>query len=854
MSETQVSPQIYLPQVCLADEINSALPLEHTLVNMQVTGPVASVIVSQRFGNPLKESAELDYLYPLPEDAAITGFDLRIGDRLIHGDLREHEAARAAYEDARGQGKRAGLFEQRRPNLFAVRLANVQAGETIQAELHYQQRLKFDEDAHSGSYELVFPMGLTPKYDRPQNPKEGEGVHAPVARMDEKIGPVEINLSVDAGLPVGDPTSPSHPIEAVRLDDRRFQAHLAGDQIPDHDFILRYPVLGTQVQAAGWSSGEPDKAYFLATLVPPVLEEEIEPLPREFIFILDRSGSMTGDPIRQARNALRACLRTLAPKDTFRILLFDNTLEWFQPEPAQAAQEQVQRADKYLDQVQGRGGTEIGMALKAALDLPQDAERVRFLIFLTDGAVSAESSILESIRKKIGTARLFTFGIGPSVNRALLNRMSALGRGRSAFLQLDEDIEGAIIRFQDSVSFPVLTDLTLEWENGQAWDIYPTRLPDLYYGQPLEICGRFGAGKTGPVRLTVRGLRAGEARHAGKANYADQAVLLRLTLPEPASTDAAIERVWARARVDDLLEKMEMAPDQADKLRAEVLGLALENHLVTPLTSFVAVDQQTTAGGQPHVLHVAQPLPQGLQAVGFGMGGQIHAAMAFTSGAALPGAMSAMASMPIQKMISENAPGDRPSARKRSSTREDRGELARGKAQIDNSRGEPGMPPELTVENPETLLRWFARTQNMDGSWKNDPEWTAVAVMIFLRAGQTPRTGTYRRALRRAAQWLGQYQGQGFAGFLCARSLKELADATGEDRDRLAAEAARQRLPDPSNSLERAASSLPVSAPTAIQTLDDLRLSALSGLNLPVPEALGQPGQQDLAWLWSSLK
>ena len=181
-----------------------------------------------------------------------------------------------------------------------------------------------------------------------------------------------------------------------------------------------------------------------------------------------------------------------------------------------------------------------------------------------------------------------------------------------------------------------------------------------------------------------------------------------------------------------------MAPDQADKLRAEVLGLALENHLVTPLTSFVAVDQQTTAGGEPRVLHVAQPLPQGLQPVGFGMGGQIHAAMAFTSGAALPGAMSVMASMPIQKMISENALGD---------VRPPESVLPPGKTAVNWRvakrrliiQGEPGMPPELTVENPETLLRWFARTQNMDGSWKNDPEWTAVAVMIFLRAGQTPR-------------------------------------------------------------------------------------------------------------------
>ena len=173
MAETTTSPQILIAQVNIADELDSSLPLEHTSVHAQLTGPLASVAVTQRFGNPLKEAAELDYLFPLPAEAAVTGFELQIGKRHVQGDLQEAETARKSYETARDAGQRSGLLEQRRPNLFALRLANVQPGETIVASLRYQERLKFDDDY----YEFVFPMGITPRYDTPGQPEEARGVH-----------------------------------------------------------------------------------------------------------------------------------------------------------------------------------------------------------------------------------------------------------------------------------------------------------------------------------------------------------------------------------------------------------------------------------------------------------------------------------------------------------------------------------------------------------------------------------------------------------------------------------------------------------------------------------------------------
>ncbi|HMN60175.1 MAG TPA: VIT domain-containing protein, partial [Anaerolinea sp.] len=581
----------------VSDQVASTLPLEMTTVNLHVSGPLASAAVTQRFGNPLEQVAHLDYLYPLPEGAAITDFTLTIGERTIRGELKETAEAAAAFEQARQAGQRAGLFEQRRENLFAVRLANVRPGETISATVRYQQRVTFNEDG----YELVFPMGLTPKYDRPGHPEESAGVHAPIARSGEPIGPVEIFVALDAGSACADPLSPSHDLQTVRLDEHRFQVRLAGQYIPDHDFVLCYSPQADRPVAAAWLVDAAGGGYFLANLLPPRSIDEAKPAPREFIFVLDRSGSMGGEPILQARNALRACLRALNPGDAFRILLFDDRLEWYRQEASPVNQAEIDTADRFLAGVDARGGTEIMASLEASLGLPTDSGRTRYVVFLTDGAVSAELSALDLLRKKVGSARVFTFGIGPSGNRALLNRMAAVGRGAAEFLQADEDIEGAILRFQDRVSFPVLTGLKLNLSGASAWDIYPAQLPDLYTGQPLVVCGRIQHKPGEPLSLTLTGTRGAET------------VTLATSFTPTGPDEPAVARAWARARIDDLLGEAELSPQREEKIRAAVLELALAHRLVSPYTSFVGVDQTASVGeGQAVTIQVAQPLPQGL--------------------------------------------------------------------------------------------------------------------------------------------------------------------------------------------------------------------------------------------------
>src|SRR5215204_4071875 len=298
----------------------SPLPLESMDVVAQVTGPLASVTVVQVFGNPFGEAVELSYLFPLPHEAAVFDFELRAGGRVITASVEELEAARRTYEEARDRGRLASLLEQKRWSLFSLDLANVKPGESVRATLRYQERLRYDD----GRYSFVFPMGVTPRYAR--TPEEAEGAEAPVSPQGSPAPSVDISVSVDAGAEIRDANaieSPSHPVEVTRLDERRAQVRLAGEHVPNKDFVLRYPAAGEEVGARAWLSASPAGAKLLATLVPPAITDDAEPPPREFVFVLDRSGSMSGGPLAEAKNALRACLRTLGERDSFALLAFD---------------------------------------------------------------------------------------------------------------------------------------------------------------------------------------------------------------------------------------------------------------------------------------------------------------------------------------------------------------------------------------------------------------------------------------------------------------------------------------------------------------------------------------------------
>lgn len=820
-TETPLFGQMVIPGVQA-----SALPLQKTSVTAQITGPLAVVSVAQEFENPLNTPIELEYLFPLPHTAALVEFEILVGLRTLRGDLQEIKKAQQAYEDARQAGQQGGLLEQRRPNLFSIKIANVRPGENLRAVMRYQERITFDNQ-----YEFVFPMGITPKYHTAENPEERQGVDAPLASQEERMGPVEICIAVDAGFPIADPTSPSHLLAVTRLDARRFNITLANNAIPDHDFVLRYAATEPQTSIAAWRSSGEHSEYFLATLVPPALNDtQPTPPPREFIFVFDRSGSMSGEPIAQARNALQACLRILNPEDTFYILFFDDQIEWFRKETSPVTQEIIDAADRYLSKIEGRGGTEILRALDEALSLPQDIEkRGRYIIFLTDGAVSAEERMLEQIRHRLSNERIFTFGIGPSVNRALLSELARLGRGMAEFLQLDEDIEGAIMRFQDRVSYPLLTDITIQYENCKVWDVYPQRLTDLYAGQPIELCGRIKS--TGKKIPTIQ----------IQAHQRENIITKRLELSST-SPDLAIQRAWARARLDNLLEEYLSQP-QNNKLRNEIISLALEYRLVTPFTAFVALDSEVVLhpGEKATFIQVSQPLPAGLDLQGFA-GGPGSAKRRLMSAPpppsmAMPASFASAAAPQSQaKLIARNH------LNAQSAYAED-GTF---------SAADQSFHPLSTSET----LRLLARSQNLNGSWNNDLETTAAALLAFIRQGNSPQNGLYRRQMRKALNWLlAQPNTSQFADFVRALAMHELHLMVKSPEAEQAALSTRQQLPSPSTALEQAAwqilQNISVSpGKINVASLDDLRLAGLQRIQPEQPFNLPADLSGLLAQIW----
>ena len=252
-----------------------------------------------------------------------------IGSRIIQADLQEREQARDAYQQALANGQHAALVDQLRPNLLSLRLANVLKGESIHTNLRYDEKLQLNADG----IEFVYPMGITPRYTSPQPPPEKTGVNPPYASKASDFGEVEIQVTADLGYTIAAPVCPSHTIAIEAQSEHVVQIHLADRTIPDHDFVLRFPLSTQPVEMTAWCGQDSTGEVVLANWLPGKIVETGETAaPREFVFVLDRSGSMSGEPIAQARNALRACLRILEPQDTFRILLFDHELEWFQAE------------------------------------------------------------------------------------------------------------------------------------------------------------------------------------------------------------------------------------------------------------------------------------------------------------------------------------------------------------------------------------------------------------------------------------------------------------------------------------------------------------------------------------------
>jgi Ca-activated chloride channel family protein len=590
-------------------------PTVATEVEITVGGMIARATVRQYFSNPGTEWVEGMYVFPLPENAAVDHLRLVVGDRLIEGLIKEREEARRIYEVARKQGRKAGLLESERPNIFTTSIANIGPGEQVSIEIEYQQSLRYD----LGAFSLRFPMIVGPRYipgaiqtvglsgggwaipGTDQVP-DAARITSPVLRPEEgKINPVTLSIELAPGFPITDISSAYHDIAMTEGDHGAHSITLGDGAVPaDRDFELTWRPEARSAPVAGlFTETFQGEHYLLAMVLPPdpaMGATNVGAPPREVVFVLDISGSMGGQSIRQAKTALSLAIDRLEDKDRFNLIIFNHTATALFASPRTADPAQRAMAIQFVDALEADGGTEMASALNLALAGTPPADYLRQIIFLTDGAVGNEAELFSIVEDRLGAGRLFTIGIGSAPNSYFMTKAAETGRGTFTHIgQLSEVTERMAALFAKLES-PVMTDLDMAWGPGVSPELSRDTLPDLYAGEPVVVTAKL---PSLDGSLTISGQRDGAPWHAN------------LTLGDAASA-SGVSVLWARDRIDDLIHSGRRGEDP-QVIRSAVIETALHHHLVSKYTSLVAVDvTPSRPDGTPLASHkLPHNLPHG---------------------------------------------------------------------------------------------------------------------------------------------------------------------------------------------------------------------------------------------------
>jgi Ca-activated chloride channel family protein len=553
-------------------------PLKSTKVRADISGFFARVTVLQEFQNTYGDPIEAVYTFPLSQNSAVDRMTMTIGERVIRGKIMKRDEAKKVYEAARAAGQAAALLDQQRPNIFTQSVANIMPGEKVVVEISYVETLKYED----GSYEFVFPMVVGPRYIPGSVPRaDAKAISSPMAA--ERAGhDISIDVNLDAGVPVEDVRSISHEIETVQFGPESRKIGLKSlKTIPNKDFILRYDITGKLMQDGLLVHRGAKGGFFTMMIQPPESFAPRDVNPKEIVFVLDTSGSMSGFPIEKAKESMRLALDGLNPRDTFNLITFAGDTRILFEKPVPADEAHLVQARDFLNSTSGSGGTQMMKAIKAALEPSGSQRHVRIVCFMTDGYVGNEAQILAEIQK-YPNARVFSFGIGNAVNRYLLDKMAQEGRGEVEYVTLADDGSKAARRFHERVRNPLLTDISVDWGAMGVSDVYPGRQPDLYSAKPVALTGRFS--KTGTGSVTLKGKMAGR----------DYVRDVMLAFPEAEAANDSVATIWARARVDELMSKSYGAKEvDKNAIEDEITQIGLEFGLVTQFTSFVAVEERT---------------------------------------------------------------------------------------------------------------------------------------------------------------------------------------------------------------------------------------------------------------------
>lgn len=556
-------------------------------IELTVTGLLAELTLTQKFQNTSDQWADGTYLFPLHDESAIQGLIMIVGERTIRSQIMPKAEARDQYEEAKKDGKIASLVEQQRPNLFTMRTASIAPGEILTVKLD----ITLPVEVADGYFNLRLPTTLTPRYTNTQTPQPDK-VSSPFVTKALARGPrMSVTAAIEPILTTGLIESQSHQLTATQHGFEITSTPM------DQDIVIHWPMSSTQdTQSKVFVSQHNDERYVQILMTPPV-HSAVQSIARELILVVDKSGSMAGVSMEAAREALHFAIDGLTPEDAFNIVAFDNDAFTLFSDSQSATPQAISDARRFTDSLVADGGTEMETALSFALktprfaplntDEPQAATRLKQVVFMTDGSVGYEDALLVSIKKQLGNSRLFTIGIGPSPNTWFIKKAAEVGRGTSLTIRDSHDVANAVTKLLTKLETPVLTDISIQFTNGYG-EIYPSPLPDLYADTPGLWVSKI-SNNVDQIIITGKqdGMRISET----------------LTIPAPdnsiidggnsaVKTKApAIAMHWARKKVANLLDEQRYSSDQ-DLHKTTITDIALDVGLVTPYTSFVAIDEQ----------------------------------------------------------------------------------------------------------------------------------------------------------------------------------------------------------------------------------------------------------------------
>jgi Ca-activated chloride channel family protein len=582
------------------------LPLKETKVSVNINGVIAGVTVTQKYVNEGKRPINARYVFPASTRASVNGMKMTVGNRVVIARIKEREAARAEFVKAKSEGKSASLLEEQRPNVFTMSLANIIPGDEALIELQYTELLVPSE----GTYEFVYPTVVGPRYSSqpeagaPQTDlwvkspylKEGK---APTSRF-------AIDLSLSTGIPIQEVSSTSHKIDLGWKDKSVVTASLAKEDAfgGKRDFILKYRLAGKEIQSGLMLYQGEKENFFLLMVQPPEKVKVAEILPREYIFILDVSGSMHGFPLDTAKVLIRDLIGNLRTSDKFNLVLFAGSSTVMANSSVPATSENIGRALKLIDGQQGGGGTELAAALQKALSLPRDAKMSRTAIIITDGFINAEKEAFALIARNLDNTNVFPFGIGSSVNRHLIEGIARTGQGEPFVVTKPEEAADATTRFRNYVQAPLLTKVNVKFKGFDAYDLEPPALPDLFAARPLVLFGKW------------RGKPAGEMEISGRTAGGVYNRTFSVAGTEPSPNHSPLKFLWARSRIARLADFNVQGDDP--EIRKEVTDIGLAYSLLTPYTSFIAVIEEIRNRQGAEDVDQPLPLPAGVSNLAVG--------------------------------------------------------------------------------------------------------------------------------------------------------------------------------------------------------------------------------------------